>query len=425
MRPVLVQLLIPSTRASRPKWDPLVGRAGCSLPSNLIIAAIMASSNRHWPSLFKAKPCNSHLQWQHDINSSSLLPNACQKASYSSGKHHVHQLTSFEKSEPEYGQVGDANVFYWFQNRKSRSKHKQRHLQSTRAQSRGNASSTSLVTAASVATSSSSSSSERSTGSEKTRPLSSLGTTGVGPAVVDVPISPVATASLSSFFQQTHGEFSDESLLLQQCPQEYCFSTTGFTSPVGVPADHNTLGLCNGLFTDQLSQERCKSDEEQARLKTNLHHSYAAAAATAATTPTTTTANTTTGDVATAATVCNTATTRSFGAITSTTADTIIDIIHALIEEGCGGDGGHFNVASHPRRDVCMAVRSPNGRDLRGARMGAGACGATRTTVFINGVAFEVGTGPLNVREAFRLIHVVLRDGNAPVMVASPLVVNG
>lgn len=29
----------------------------------------------------------------------------------------------------EYGQVGDANVFYWFQNRKSRSKHKQRHLQ--------------------------------------------------------------------------------------------------------------------------------------------------------------------------------------------------------------------------------------------------------------------------------------------------------
>lgn len=25
----------------------------------------------------------------------------------------------------EYGQVGDANVFYWFQNRKSRSKHKQ------------------------------------------------------------------------------------------------------------------------------------------------------------------------------------------------------------------------------------------------------------------------------------------------------------
>lgn len=31
----------------------------------------------------------------------------------------------------EYGQVGDANVFYWFQNRKSRSKHKLRHLPKT------------------------------------------------------------------------------------------------------------------------------------------------------------------------------------------------------------------------------------------------------------------------------------------------------
>jgi len=30
-----------------------------------------------------------------------------------------------------YGQVGDANVFYWFQNRKSRSKHKLRHLQNS------------------------------------------------------------------------------------------------------------------------------------------------------------------------------------------------------------------------------------------------------------------------------------------------------
>lgn len=32
----------------------------------------------------------------------------------------------------EYGQVGDANVFYWFQNRKSRSKHKLRHLQNSK-----------------------------------------------------------------------------------------------------------------------------------------------------------------------------------------------------------------------------------------------------------------------------------------------------
>lgn len=31
----------------------------------------------------------------------------------------------------EYGQVGDANVFYWFQNRKSRTKHKLRHPTTT------------------------------------------------------------------------------------------------------------------------------------------------------------------------------------------------------------------------------------------------------------------------------------------------------
>lgn len=35
----------------------------------------------------------------------------------------------------EYGQVGDANVFYWFQNRKSRTKHKQRQLQNAAGKS--------------------------------------------------------------------------------------------------------------------------------------------------------------------------------------------------------------------------------------------------------------------------------------------------
>lgn len=34
----------------------------------------------------------------------------------------------------EYGQVGDANVFYWFQNRKSRSKHKLRQLHNAKSQ---------------------------------------------------------------------------------------------------------------------------------------------------------------------------------------------------------------------------------------------------------------------------------------------------
>ncbi|KAG5396451.1 hypothetical protein IGI04_018265 [Brassica rapa subsp. trilocularis] len=70
----------------------------------------MASSNRHWPSMFKSKP--HHHQWQHDMNS-PLLPSPAS-----------HRSSPFS----EYGQVGDANVFYWFQNRKSRSKHKLRLL---------------------------------------------------------------------------------------------------------------------------------------------------------------------------------------------------------------------------------------------------------------------------------------------------------
>ncbi|CAN6444203.1 unnamed protein product [Victoria cruziana] len=114
----------------------------------------MASSNRHWPSMFKSKPCNSHHhQWQHDIIS------ACQKQPYSSGGEERSpepkprwnpkpeqirileaifnsgmvnpprdEIRKIRAQLQEYGQVGDANVFYWFQNRKSRSKHKQRHL---------------------------------------------------------------------------------------------------------------------------------------------------------------------------------------------------------------------------------------------------------------------------------------------------------
>ncbi|XP_020105573.1 WUSCHEL-related homeobox 9-like [Ananas comosus] len=142
----------------------------------------MASSNRHWPSLFKSKPCNTHQQWQHDINSSALLSGACHKSPYSSGCEERSpepkprwnpkpeqirileaifnsgmvnpprdEIRKIRAQLQEYGQVGDANVFYWFQNRKSRSKHKLRHLHPhppaassrSRSQSQSTASSTS------------------------------------------------------------------------------------------------------------------------------------------------------------------------------------------------------------------------------------------------------------------------------------------
>ncbi|ESQ51994.1 hypothetical protein EUTSA_v10016784mg [Eutrema salsugineum] len=120
----------------------------------------MASSNRHWPSMFKSKP-HPHHQWQHDINSPLLPSSASHRSSpFSSGceverspepkprwnprPEQIRILEAIFNSGmvnppreeirriraqlQEYGQVGDANVFYWFQNRKSRSKHKLRLL---------------------------------------------------------------------------------------------------------------------------------------------------------------------------------------------------------------------------------------------------------------------------------------------------------
>ncbi|KAJ4907126.1 WUSCHEL-related homeobox 9 [Raphanus sativus] len=118
----------------------------------------MASSNRHWPSMFKSKP--HHHQWQHDINSPLLPSSASHRSSPFSGceverspepklrwnpkPEQIRILEAIFNSGmvnppreeirriraqlQEYGQVGDASVFYWFQNRKSRSKNKLRLL---------------------------------------------------------------------------------------------------------------------------------------------------------------------------------------------------------------------------------------------------------------------------------------------------------
>ncbi|XP_072959448.1 WUSCHEL-related homeobox 9-like isoform X2 [Typha angustifolia] len=107
----------------------------------------MASSNRHWPSLFKSKPCYAHQQWQHhDINTSSLLSggfnspytSGCEErtpepkprwnpkpeqiqileAIFNSGMVNPSrdEIRRIRAQLQEYGHVGDANVFYWFQN---------------------------------------------------------------------------------------------------------------------------------------------------------------------------------------------------------------------------------------------------------------------------------------------------------------------
>ncbi|MQL73043.1 hypothetical protein Taro_005385 [Colocasia esculenta] len=245
----------------------------------------MASSNRHWPSLFKSKACNAHHQGHHDMINSSTLLSASQKPSYTSGI-----LPGCEERSPEpkprwnpkpeqirileaifnsgmvnpprdeirriraqlqeYGQVGDANVFYWFQNRKCRSKQKQRHLQAARLQQprnpTGNAAPPRLTVSA--ATTSSSSSSERasagsdSAGSDKTVLHGTTTVSGVA-AAVDVSNSP--TASVNQNF--LHGDIFPEPFYFQaNTPQSCCLSAADFP---GLVVPEHALGLCAGLFS--------------------------------------------------------------------------------------------------------------------------------------------------------------------------------
>ncbi|XP_057839676.2 WUSCHEL-related homeobox 8 isoform X2 [Cryptomeria japonica] len=131
------------------------------------------TSNRHWPNLFKLKPSTSQHQWHQMTTSSNISgPNLSSNEGTSSREEEREREKEKEKERnpdpkprwnpkpeqirilesifnsgmvnppreeiqkirmqlQEYGQVGDANVFYWFQNRKSRTKQKQRHLQAS------------------------------------------------------------------------------------------------------------------------------------------------------------------------------------------------------------------------------------------------------------------------------------------------------
>lgn len=108
----------------------------------------------------------------------------------------------------EYGQVGDANVFYWFQNRKSRSKHKLRQLHNAKPQP--------------PPPSSSSSSSNNSSPNESSDKSLSLGPTAV---IHDLLNSP--TASVNQPYYQPSTDFLVEPFFFpvhQNSPsQPLCF----------------------------------------------------------------------------------------------------------------------------------------------------------------------------------------------------------
>lgn len=187
----------------------------------------------------------------------------------------------------EYGQVGDANVFYWFQNRKSRSKQKQRHVQSTNKLAQPPqqipliTSSTAPTTKAAL--SSSSSSSEKSSSQNSADKTLSLGSKNV----LDASSSP--TASVNQPFFHPHSDFLPVPFFFpvqqQQPPPPPTLGSTsaglssqGFCFPdapnVSHAADNSTIQNSTSLFlSDLLLMNHAptkKVDEDRIKLQETL-----------------------------------------------------------------------------------------------------------------------------------------------------------
>lgn len=168
----------------------------------------------------------------------------------------------------EYGQVGDANVFYWFQNRKSRSKHKLRHLQSSKnpAQQTQNNPPTKILAATTAPSSSSSS-------SEKSSPKATYKATSVGfPTVTDVSNSPTASVNHVTYFQSPSEILPEPYLFPAQqtggvhhtgeaasFSQGFCFSELSSA----VQVHEHAMGPCTSLLLSEIMyQETSKKDQE-------------------------------------------------------------------------------------------------------------------------------------------------------------------
>ncbi|KAJ8458511.1 hypothetical protein OPV22_031437 [Ensete ventricosum] len=375
----------------------------------------MASSNRHWPSMFKSKPCNAHHQWQHDINAyhqRTPYASGCEERSpepkprwnpkpeqirileaiFNSGMVNPprDEIRRIRAQLQEYGQVGDANVFYWFQNRKSRSKNKQRHLQGARLQQRPSVSAspspppvTTKPAATAAATSSSSSSSEQTTGSDKTLlPVASMGsalTTTMRPTLPAISMNPM----------YLHGpgpaEFGSESFL-PQGPHGYCFTGTDLMGIVGVP--EQAVAAYPGLWGELMGQnQECNSGEDATKVKMQLHHLYGIGASAAGSAATATGVST-----ASATVTCVNASARGATAA-ATFASPICEI--------------QGSMSTYLYRDVYSSSSSATA-------LGDG--GPATSTVFTNELAFEVAAGPLNIKETFGHEAVLVDHSGHPVL---------
>ncbi|XP_041023357.1 WUSCHEL-related homeobox 9-like [Juglans microcarpa x Juglans regia] len=359
----------------------------------------MASSNRHWPSMFKSKPCNTHHQWQHDINS-SLMSSGCNRASYTSAGCEERspepkprwnpkpeqirileaifnsgmvnpprdEIRKIRAQLQEYGQVGDANVFYWFQNRKSRSKHKLRHLQNSKNQPQQSQNDPPIKSLAATTTPSSSSSS-----SEKSSPKALQKTNSITfPNVTDVSHSP--TASVNHTYFQSQGEILPDPFFFpvqetggvhqnggtSSFTQAFCFPEL----PNVAQVPEHTIGPCASLLLSEIMNngDSRKDQEDQKVVKIHLQQNYIVT--------------------------------------THPTSHTSIVPPSIATTTGAGTD-----YVPHPISQI----------------QGVGELGATATggpsksTVFINEVAFEVAAMPFNVREAFGNETVLIHSSGQPV----------
>ncbi|XP_022723741.1 WUSCHEL-related homeobox 9-like [Durio zibethinus] len=349
----------------------------------------MASSNRHWPSMFKSKPCNTHHQWQSDINP-SLMSRApytsvagCEERSpepkprwnpkpeqirileaiFNSGMVNPprDEIRKIRAQLQEYGQVGDANVFYWFQNRKSRSKHKLRNIENSKQQPLQNqqAQETPPITNITTITapSSSSSSSEKSSPKGAKRSTLSLSS----PNVIDVSNSPTASMN-QTYFHQPQNEFLNEPFFF---PAQQATAGAGFTQGLGfseltnvIQVPEQPVGPCTNLLLSEILSHGSSRKEHEEKMKMQLQLSY-----------------------------------------TVTTAPST----HTI---------------APPNASTSATITVPLNHHIQGGvESGAvGPVGASRSTVFINDVAFEVAVGPFNVREAFGDDAILINSAGQPVL---------
>ncbi|KAE8707558.1 hypothetical protein F3Y22_tig00110383pilonHSYRG00206 [Hibiscus syriacus] len=353
----------------------------------------MSSSNRHWPSIFKSKPCNAHHQWQHDTNP-FLMSTGCQKAPYAS-------VAGYEERSPEpkprwnpkpeqilileaifnsgmvnpprdeirkiraqlqeYGQVGDANVFYWFQNRKSRSKHKMRNLQNSKQQSQQNQkippiTNITTITAPSSSSSSSEKSSPKGANRNSTLSLSSAN-------IIDVSNSATACVN-QTYFHQPQNEFLNEPFFF---PMQQASAGTGITQGFGfseltnvIQIPEQPVGPCTSLLLSEMLSHGDSRKEQEEKMNMQLQLSYS----------------------------------------TVTTAPST------------------HSIAPHTASASATITVPSNIQHIHGAGESAAVDPANpgRWTVFINDVAFEVTAGPFNVREAFGDDAILINSYGQPVL---------